>query len=328
MPNFSEKYTFTVRSGSAINLQVGNGRIIDVRGSGPVVESTGTIDLKAGQRYNFRLDVNHQSGPLVLQVKWQSASQPLEVLPGSQLFPSGDAAAPAGSLSREFNGPGGKLKDVSADLPELNFSNADAANTGVMIKQAFHWPASVRRYSYRHDGELPSGSAPNHDNVQIAFNVLPEEAKNHYPFPPGTMKGFIAYSDTDYEYALNQVAPQYGGGTEIWRLNVPGMPHKHFYPRQPASPFDGPAQGGQLSMTRDATTRIVEAAIPWSEIPDVKARLDNGQTIKFSFRVNDNGNPVCMELAKNRSVSKRNNITFHNDWNEHWANELEFAFER
>jgi hypothetical protein len=29
-----------------------------------------------------------------------------------------------------------------------------------------------------------------------------------------------------------------------------------------------------------------------------------------------------------RSVSKDNPLTFHNDWSTHWANELEFGFEK
>jgi hypothetical protein len=199
------------------------------------------------------------------------------------------------------------------------------------------WPPGVRRYSYRKTPELPAGNAPNHDNVQLAFNVLPPEAKPWYPCPPGTMPGYTAYRDTDYEYALSPVAPEPGGspaeasvkegGTEIWRLQYPGMPHKHFYPREPKSPLDGPVKDGRLVVRRDGNTRIVEAAIPWTEMPEVKKRLDAGQTIKFSFRVNDNGGRGCLELSRRRSVAKRNG-SFTVDWVEHWANEMEFAFER
>jgi hypothetical protein len=141
------------------------------------------------------------------------------------------------------------------------------------------------------------------------------------------MPGYIGYEDTDYEYALNKVAPRYGGGTEIWRLKVPGMPHKHFYPRQPASPFDGPVTDGRLVTLHEGNTRLVEASLPWTELPAVKQALDAGRTIKFSFRVNDNAGGGCLELSRNRSVAKRNG-SFHVDWAEHWANELEFAFER
>jgi len=194
-------------------------------------------------------------------------------------------------------------------------------------KTPLKWPEGVRRYSYRKRPELPAGNAPNHDNVQIAFNVLAPQEKPWRPFPPGTMPGFVTYKDTDYEYALNQVAPKYGGGVEIWRLEVPGMPHKHFYPRQPKSPKDGPVKDGQLKFVRDGNTLVVEAAIPWSEIPDVKRRLDEGKPIKFSYRVNDNAGKGCMELSRLRSVARRNG-SFHVDWVEHWANELEFALEK
>ncbi len=225
-----------------------------------------------------------------------------------------------------------KIADATPDEGMIRYANPDTDRCFYPEKsydkgQELVWPAGLRRYSYRQAPELPSGDSPNHDNVQVAFNVIPLEAEPWYPNPPGTMPRFICYRDTDYEYALNPVAARYGGGTEIWRLLVPGMPRKHFYPRQPKSPYDGPAQGGQLVITRDGATRIVEASLPWTELPDVKKRLDSGQTIKFSFRVNDNDGS-SYELATDRSVSKINFLAFHVDWKRHWANELEFGWER
>ena len=193
---------------------------------------------------------------------------------------------------------------------------------------AHTWPDGVRQYTYRKDAYLPSGNYPNMDNVQIAFNVLPEEKKDMLDTTPGTMPGFVPSQDTDYEYALNKVAPQYGGGTEIWRLRVPGMTLKNFYPREPKGPFDGAVKGGKLVVKYvGGNTRIVEAAIPWSELPDVKAAADAGKTIKFTFRINDNGG-VGMELAQNRNVSKLNPHTLHAEWVQHWSNDVEFAFEK
>jgi hypothetical protein len=142
------------------------------------------------------------------------------------------------------------------------------------------------------------------------------------------MPRFMVYEDTDYEFALNSVAPACGGGTEIWCLQKPGMERKHFYPRQPKAPNDGgPVTDGKLVMKREGTVRIVECSIPWSRMPEVKARLDAGRTIKFSFRVNDDKGPAY-ELAVGRSVSKENSRAFHNDWVTHWANELEFGMEK
>ena len=69
-------------------------------------------------------------------------------------------------------------------------------------------------------------------------DVLPRERKQFTPNPPGTMPDYTISPDTDYEYALNDVAPAFGGGTELWRMLVPGMPRKQFYPRQPKWPGD------------------------------------------------------------------------------------------
>jgi hypothetical protein len=204
---------------------------------------------------------------------------------------------------------------------------APVKNTDTDTPQALTWPDGVRRYSYRKDPVLPCGNAPSFDNVQIAFNVLPQSQKQFYPNPPGAEPDYTIAHDSDYEFALNKVAAKYGGGTEIWRLKVPGMPLKHFYPRQPKSPLDGPVTHGKLAVVQGPTTRIIEAAIPWSEIPAVKARMDAGQPIKFSFRVNDNAGVGCMELSRGRSVAKRGD-SFHADWVEHWENEVQFGWGR
>ena len=204
--------------------------------------------------------------------------------------------------------------------------------TDIEVLTPLPWPAGVRHFSYRKDPVLPDNSTGMGfatDNVQIAFNAIPLGMDGYGSHPSGTMPRYTGYKCTDYEYALNQVAPEYGGGTEIWRLLVPGMPRKHFYPRQPESPFDGPVKNGKLAIVHDGNTRITECAIPWSELPDVKKALDEGRTIKFSFRVNnDQAMGSCMELARERSVSKLNSRAFHADWKEHWANEVEFGFEK
>lgn len=224
-----------------------------------------------------------------------------------------------------------KIADSTADPGMVRFATRDDDSyfypEQVVDKEqaALRWPAAVRHYSYRKNFDIPSGSGE-HDNVQLAFNAL--DAKPWMAHPPGVMDRFITYWDTDYEFALNPVAEEYGGGTEIWRLAAPGIPRKHFFPRQPRSPKDGgPVAGGQLVIRREGNTRIVEASIPWNEMPEVYRKIQAGETIKFSCRVNDNRGPEH-ELAAGRSVSKVNSITFHDDWQTHWANELEFGAEK
>jgi hypothetical protein len=210
--------------------------------------------------------------------------------------------------------------DDSYFYPEKAFSKPKDG------RKELTWPAGVRRFTYRRDFEIPSGNG-SADNIQIAFNVLPPEKKDMYQNPKGTMPRYMAYPDTDYEFVFNQVAEKFGGGTEIWQLHKPGMVRKQFFPRQPKAVIDGgPVKDGKLVMRREGNLRLLEAALPWSSIPEVKKCLDARKTIKFSFRVNDNHGAAC-ELAAGRSVSKENCLSFHPDWQTHWANELEFAFE-
>jgi hypothetical protein len=223
-----------------------------------------------------------------------------------------------------------ETRDHDADFyPEVCRGPAKGRKAAEAQVVEYRWPEGVRRFSYRRWPAIPSGySSHPLDNVLIAFNAIPVEQDEWLTHLPGRMSGFIGYKCTDYEFALNKVADAYGGGTEIWRLQAPGMPRKHFWPRQPAHPQEGPVKTGRLAVVHKGNTRVVEAALPWSEIPHVRACLDAGRTVKFSFRVNDNTRGPTMELAMNRGVSRPNSQAFHPDWAEHWANELEFAFEK
>ena len=102
----------------------------------------------------------------------------------------------------------------------------------------------------------------------------------------------------------------------------------HFFPREPKASWEGPVKNGKLVVTHDGATRITECAIPWSELPDVKKLLDAGKPVKFSFRVNNHSGGAGMELARDRGVAKLNSAAFQADWIAHWANELEFAFDK
>lgn len=235
-----------------------------------------------------------------------------------------------------------KIADATPDEGNVRFATRDddayyypavsyeIAKDGT--KRELKWPEGVRRYSYQRGPDLPAGNAPKRDNVQIAFNAIPIGKDDWLPNPPGVPPRWMVYKDTDYEYALNDVASRFGGGTELWRMQVPGMPRKQFYPRQPkwlgnGVHSEGAVKRGVLATRREGNTRFVECALPWDEIPDVKKLLDAGKPVKFSFRVNDNDGPAY-ELAQERSVSKINDQAFHVDWVTHWANEVEFGWEK
>ena len=74
-------------------------------------------------------------------------------------------------------------------------------------------------------------------------------------------------------------------------------------------------------------TRIVECALPWSEIPAVKKLCDARRPVKFSFRVNHGNRGPDMELARDRSPAEGVSTSFHPDWVRSSPNELEFGWE-
>lgn len=81
--------------------------------------------------------------------------------------------------------------------------------------------------------------------------------------------------------------------------------------------IDGSAvRGAALVIRRTADMRLVEASIPWAEMPDVWQRIQAGKTVKFTCRINDNHAPA-RELATGRSASKYNSMSFHDDWETH-----------
>ena len=252
----------------------------------------------------------------------------------------GTPAAGGGPERAQFLGWGdrpetdwrGNLGTLGHLLPGLDFVLPEGASAEFLDERELvpnRWPAGVRRFSYRKPPATPFGSMPDYDSVQIAFNTIPlGDDLEWLTHLPGRMPGFLPGARcTDRQYALNRVAPEFGGGTEVWRLQAPGMPSKHFFPRQPSHPLGGPVRDATLAMDHRDGVRVVELAIPWSEMPEVRAAVDAGRTVKFSYRVNhDTGGPT-LELAMNRSASRSGARSFLPDWKDHWANQIEFAFE-
>ena len=221
-------------------------------------------------------------------------------------------------------------RDEDEDFyPEVSVS-VSKNKKGEEVRTAHRWPDGVRRFSYRQNPAIPASHRANPaDNVLIGFNAIPLGQDGQISHLPGRMPKFVAYKTTDYEYALNHVAPKYGGGSEVWRLLKPRMPKKHYFPRQPKlAQGEGAVSGARLEVRYQGNTRIVEAAIPWREIPNVRALMEWGAPVKFSFRVNHQDKAPDMELAMGRSAAEGLSRSFQPDWSQSAPNELEFGWEK
>ncbi len=325
----TDEYTVWIRSDDGVRLWL-NGKLVidDWRGHPPTRNEAPKMKLRQGERVKLKLEYFQGGGAGMIQLGWEGAKTRGRVI-GADRFRT--SAGKPGLQAEYYHGTGLKKRAQTRIDARVNFSTwpgeVGDKDFGIQKPTPLHWPQGVRRFSYRKGPVLPSGNAPNFDNIQLGFNVLSRDEKPWAFFPPGTVPYYTGYWDTDYEYALNTVAATYGGGVEIWRIRYPGMPPKHHYPRQPACEQDGPVKNGKLVTKHEGSTRITECALPWGEIPHVKQALDAGRPIKFSFKINDSAGVGCMELSKGRSVARRNG-SFRADWKESWANELEFGWEK
>ena len=130
----------------------------------------------------------------------------------------------------------------------------------------------------------PSGNGKH--NVQIAFNVIPPEKKDHLQYPPGTMPRFCAYFDTDYEFALNRV------GEVLWRRHRDLLPAAARHDAQAFLPPPAPRRGGRRAGQRRREARGEGQRASSARSPGAKCRRSSSgwtpaRTIKFSFRVNN-----------------------------------------
>ncbi|WP_420597548.1 NPCBM/NEW2 domain-containing protein [Deinococcus sp.] len=86
-PKYSETYTFTTTADDGVRLMV-NGQVLvdNWVNQGPTSKS-GTIALKAGVKYDIRLEYYQASSGASVKLEWQSGSQTRQVVPQSQLSP-------------------------------------------------------------------------------------------------------------------------------------------------------------------------------------------------------------------------------------------------
>jgi uncharacterized repeat protein (TIGR03806 family) len=86
-PQYSETYTFTTTTDDGVRLWVNGQLIIDQWVDQGPTPWSGTIALKAQQRYNIRMDYYENAGGAVATLSWSSPSSPQAIIPTSQMYP-------------------------------------------------------------------------------------------------------------------------------------------------------------------------------------------------------------------------------------------------
>jgi hypothetical protein len=87
-PRYTETYTFTTDADDGVKLWINGQLLVDnwqVQGD---TAKSGTISLTADQLVSIQIEYyENGEGPATMVLQWQSASQPREVIPQSQLYP-------------------------------------------------------------------------------------------------------------------------------------------------------------------------------------------------------------------------------------------------
>ncbi|HEX2751039.1 MAG TPA: PA14 domain-containing protein, partial [Verrucomicrobiales bacterium] len=100
VPDFTEKYTFTISGDNGYKLWVNNVLVIDnwlpIGTSGM---RTAKVNLTAGQRVPIKMEYYEEWGGAAVSLSWSSNSTPPAIIPASNLIPPGGAPpASAGTL--------------------------------------------------------------------------------------------------------------------------------------------------------------------------------------------------------------------------------------
>ena len=95
---FSETYTFTTLSDDGVRLWVNGQLLVDNWTDHAPIENSGTVPLVAGQKYDVKMEYFENSGGAAAKLFWASSSTAKQIIPVTQLFPSGTTPDTTGAL--------------------------------------------------------------------------------------------------------------------------------------------------------------------------------------------------------------------------------------
>jgi glucose/arabinose dehydrogenase len=128
-PRFSGQYTFITTSDDGVRLTVNNQLIINQFIDQAPTEHTGTITLTAGVAYPILLEYYENGGGAMIRLEWQSAQQPRQVIPQSQLYSNITLTPP--------NPPNGLiLTPVTRSLMRLNWNDNSNNESSFRIERS------------------------------------------------------------------------------------------------------------------------------------------------------------------------------------------------
>ncbi|MFN6482014.1 MULTISPECIES: PA14 domain-containing protein [unclassified Nostoc] len=124
---YSETYNFYTTADDGVRLWVNGQQIINQFVNQSATESSGSIALVAGQKYDIKLEYYENAYSAVSKLSWSSASQTKEIIPQSQLYSNVNTTPVIGN----GNGLKGEYYD------NIDFTNLKKTRTDATVN--FNW---------------------------------------------------------------------------------------------------------------------------------------------------------------------------------------------
>jgi GH43 family beta-xylosidase len=137
---YNETYTFYVTSDDGARLWVNGQPLINDWTTHAAKEDSGMILLKAGQKYDIRLEYFDNNASASVNLKWSSASQAKQVIPSSALY-----FAPSGFAGQYYDNSDFTGAQLDRLDPSVNFSFGTGSPDPSMGADNFsvHWTGQL-----------------------------------------------------------------------------------------------------------------------------------------------------------------------------------------
>jgi GH35 family endo-1,4-beta-xylanase len=282
---YTESYTFTLTADETARLWVNGQLLVNAQGTDTAAAYTGTINLVAGRRYDIEVEYANQVGGGQVKLEWASPSQPRQVIPAGQLFPSER---------------GGLLREVWTGLPGSQVSDLTSSPS---------YPAAPSTAGIITSSATPSGYGSNYGERVSGVVYPPVSGK--YRFSLGGLDAAELYLSDSTDPAGMKLIAAVGSGESVGPLSAPvylvaGQGYYIEALHKEATATDG------LTIGWVRPSGQAEATIPGGNfapvVPEVRLYAESdtaveGEAQQAVFRVVRTGGSIALPVTVNYAVS-------------------------
>ncbi|HEU5102407.1 MAG TPA: PA14 domain-containing protein [Roseiflexaceae bacterium] len=154
IPRFSETYTFRITADDGARLWINGQLVIDAWSKAYGGVNSTALALKADQGYALKLEYREQTGGAAIKLEWSSRSQPLQIIPQSQLVPAGaTTSTPTNVPPMPTNMPTA-VPPAPTSAPKLLFGIGAEADSAIEAKLTTEAPVHMLTSWYNGPNDL------------------------------------------------------------------------------------------------------------------------------------------------------------------------------